>query len=193
MNHLLNQPWHQITRDERYFCSELFQIVKTNPEPFIKLLNNNGIVINQDHFDIGYEVCFYRDYIYKFGYKGVKNIKKINDLNLTINGKVINYFPFKRTFDLCIFSENKVIVIEAKAQQGFETNQLQSFEEDRELIKLLLGKNLEVSLVGLHSSRYSPSISTQAFFNACVDWSQLYNIYNQEFPILLNADNLYKK
>lgn len=64
MNKLLNHLWQQIFRYKRYFCAELFQIINANPVPFINLLKDKGIEILKDKVEIGYEVCFYRDYIF---------------------------------------------------------------------------------------------------------------------------------
>jgi len=105
--------WENITREERYFCSVLFWHVKNNSleNQFIKCLNELTESKKNDHlnkWEIGYEVCFYRDYL--------KAIHNRSTHNTDYSGK--------RTYDMCLFSENRIIIIEAKAHQKLERHQL---------------------------------------------------------------------
>lgn len=85
----LGKPWLEITREERYFCAELFFEIRNDPKRFINFLNKNKILeFNPDQdWEIGYEVCFYRDLLYS-DRKRVRKYEK---------------YPTKRTFDLCLF------------------------------------------------------------------------------------------
>ena len=87
--------WDSITRDERFFCSELFRNIRSDQTGFLSLIKE-GINIKKDDiekltdkerrlffieqidvekFDIGFEVCFYRDmlFLYKDKYKGLSS------------------------------------------------------------------------------------------------------------------------
>lgn len=199
----MKDSWSEITRDERFFCAELFQIIKQNKTPFNELLVNKGIISSLDvDYEIGYEVCFYRDYIFKYGYENNRSINTIKDEN----DKYI--FPHKRTFDLCLFLENEIIIIEAKAQQGFSINQLNEFDNDRLLLgKLFEKKKVNVKIVGLYSSKYNPEKNlsynesdntkgkkkTLNYFDGEITWEEIYHRYGSNNKILFYADESYKK
>lgn len=199
----LENPWSEITRDERFFCAELFQILKDDKNPFLELLK----IPKGTPCDIGYEVCFYRDYIVKYGYgqEREKNhqIKTIDGLKiqaevrkkvqkeLVIEVETLKEFPFKRTFDLCLFLENEIIIIEAKAHQRFETKQLSSFDRDRALIMELLDSKISnVKVIGLCSSDYTPSVDTRSFFEDIITWKDLFNVYPNE-EVLKHANDVF--
>lgn len=123
----LGKTWLEITREERYFCAELFFEIRKDINKFIWFLNEQTeLNLNEDqNWEIGYEVCFYRDLLYS------KKIKVRETL-----------FPAKRTFDLCLFSKSQMIIIEAKAQEKFEEEQLS------ELLKDIVRVNALLKLLG---------------------------------------------
>jgi len=175
--YLRNKFWSEITREERYFCAELFFDIKNNPKIFIEYLNNNlqqNFNINQ-HWEVGYEVCFYRDYLFSINesvkpkYKGQK-------------------YPQKRTFDLSLFSDSDFIIIEAKADQNFSKGQIEDLDDDRKLLlpKLLSenGKVPEINAFLLCSSTNKQIIKDYKKFY----WKDLVSIYNNS--IYAVADNL---
>lgn len=110
----------------------------------------------------------FRDYIKEIGETdGNKSIKN-------------SQYSQKRTFDLCIFSDNCIIVIEAKAYTGFNTKQLDSFDEDRNYIKSLLAdKCPEIFSVGLVASEYKPKQESVEGFDCIVNWKEMYDLYKQ--------------
>lgn len=184
--------WDKISRDERFFCFELFQSLKTDKEGLFSLIKEGNLSnhrqngskipdnIESERFDIGVEVCFYRDLLKWYG-KGIKGTG----------------LPQKRTFDLALFSENAIIIIEAKAQQGFDTKQLMEFEEDRKritrLFEIIERKAPEVFIVGLHSSNYKPKSSTISSFDSIIKWKDIARKYPDSKELFEHADNLYKK
>src|SRR5438046_1156373 len=109
-----DKSWIDLTREERYFCAELFFYYKAEPKKIIEFLFNcssiKGAVTDEDlngEWELAYEVCFYRDvcwYLYD---------------EHKISFSQAEYSP-KRTFDLCLFSEEKILIIEAKVQQPFK-------------------------------------------------------------------------
>ncbi len=192
-------PWSEVTRDERFFCAELYQIINNNKHPFNQLLAEKGIIDSvHTEYDIGYEVCFYRDFICKYGYE--HNGKENHQIK-TIKDKEENLiFPPKRTFDLCLFLKDEIIIIEAKAQQGFKTDQLDEFTEDRRHLKDLLNiEDKNIKIIGLFSSKYTPSDLTLDYFeNEGVEfgyftWKEIYEIYPTPFRILDRADKSFSK
>lgn len=139
------KTWKQYTRDERFFCAELYFELKSDLKPFLKLLDKKSVNLlekDADKWEVGYEVCFYRDYLFN------------NKEDIPVVWKESEYSQ-KRTFDLCLFSEKQIIVIEAKAQKGFDGKQLLDFEKDKRYIKKLLKRHdLSVEVVALASSIY---------------------------------------
>ena len=115
--------WEKVTRDERYFCQRLFTLLSQGGmSAFLDHLNSKlDYALNvADHWEPAYEVCFYRDFWHANGRKG-------------------QLISPKRTFDLCLFSEEAIVIVEAKAQQSFATDraQLQGLKSDRSNVQSL--------------------------------------------------------
>jgi len=174
MKYLNNKSWLQITREERFFCAQLFFELRNNPTPFLHHLNQTD-----KKYEVGFEVCLYRDLMKERG--------------LSIRNSP---YPQKRTFDLAFFAEDEIIIIEAKAQQGFHTEQLEDFMKDKELIPKLLGPNCKVSvkIIGIYSSLYQPSAKTVSSFDKkVVTWKELSTLYPSSEEIFNQADSSFSK
>ena len=148
-------PWSSITREERFFCSHLYHSILGREKEFVKWLCENLKskdelkLEDKKNWEVSYEVCFYRDFI-KANRETIKAYNKKNETN----------YPPKRTFDLCLFSEDEIVIIEAKVQQGFSLKQIDEIIDDRGLVKDLVNniikKNVDVKTVLLYSSDYTP-------------------------------------
>ena len=193
-SHLGNKNWRDITRDERYFCAELFFHIKGKEKEFVNWLMKqpsiNCISVEdiEAEWEIGYEVCFYRDYIRVIGEKNKnRNIKKS-----------LEKYPVKRTFDLCLFSEKKIIIIEAKAQQGFHSEQNSEFEKDRNLLRTLLDEKVSINFIALCSSVHFKNLEKhgkekglpKVFEGNWISWNQLKD-FNNGNPVFDRAEGLY--
>lgn len=193
-SYLSNQNWEDITREERFFCCELFIELRRNIAPFLKLLLAKKTISEQESnsnlWDVGYEVCFYRDLIYNFYHN------EAHKLNWQIDiGKVADEHNLKalrkRTFDLCLFSENHIIIIEAKAQGGFNNKQMADFKNDIKLVKKLVGETVNVSLIGLTAEKYDPKNKTIENFKTILTWKQLHELYSNKH--FLRAEAVFRK
>lgn len=106
-----NKNWAEITREERYFCSHLYHSIIGKEKEFVKWLNENlkpegKLKLDESNiWEVSFEVCFYRDFL-KSQNKSVKTYERKNG----------DFYSQKRTFDLCLFSADEMIIIEAKAQ-----------------------------------------------------------------------------
>lgn len=182
------QNWREVTRDERFFCAHLYERIRGNERDFIKWLNKHSIQDGKPplkldarwEWEIGYEVCFYRDYD--------KNIR-------TIKGTCAYYSP-KRTFDLCLFSEKTIVIIEAKVHGGFEAEQVKDIIKDLNEMPTILGNDTKVYAIALASSQYFDNhnqpgrrISLDCF-SSKVNWLDMYCLY--EDPIFIRAECVYK-
>jgi hypothetical protein len=174
--YLRNKSWSEITREDRYFCAELYFDIKDNPKSFVEFLNKKlekGFNINQQ-WEVGYEVCFYRDYLFSIG----------EPVKLKYNKQK---YPQKRTFDLCLFSDTDIIIIEAKADQNFSKSQMKSVKKDKNLLTRLLkenGKAPSINIFLLCASTNKQEIKGYKKFY----WKDLVSIYNNS--IYAVADNL---
>ena len=162
----LGKPWVEITREERYFCAELFFEVRKDLKKFIRFLNKfTNLDLNENKvWEIGYEVCFYRDYLFDIG-------------------KSVRLEPYhdKRTFDLCLFSYNQIVIIEAKVFQSFDEKQIgylkNDIEEDIHNLLKTSKESLKVNGVLLYSSikpkpEFDHIIKLESF-----TWADLYSYY----------------
>jgi len=183
IEYLKGMPWSTWTRDERFFCSVLYSYAVSDPKDFAEwVIENAGLQISSNgDWDLGFEVCFYRDYLWHQN-KSAKQLK----------------FPFKRTFDLCLFSAKAIIIIEAKVCEGFTTKQNDEFIEDRKKLKLLPGlESIDVQIVALASSKYfdncRPStLDLDIFKNKKLSWFDVAKKYNNDH-LLHQANTMYKQ
>ncbi len=171
---LNEKTWGQVTREERYFCAELFSVIRQDFRRFVKFLNlpdhkvgktnrtmHWPILETETNWDPAYEICFYRD----IGF--YRNSGK--------NGTIpAGEFSQKRTFDLALFSNEAIILIEAKVHQGFDGKQLGHLNSDRRNVsKWTKVPEEKIFLVGLISSEYHPRCKTQKHFDLIITWSGL--------------------
>ena len=174
-SYLDGECWWKVSREERFFCQHLYGLLVSDRESRIfSLVRDCGgcELPRADKWEPAFEVCFYRDLLHS----RCKKDKR---------------YSRKRTFDLCLFSEKAIVVIEAKAQQGFRTKQLQSFTQDREKISKITGVE-DVRVYGLVSSGYNPSDTVvEAFDGPLLTWRCLSELYGRD-EVLLRADGLYE-
>ena len=99
----------------------------------------------------------------------------------------------KRTIDLALFSNSQIILIEAKAHQGFTSKEVESFSNDKTSTQDCTGVST-VHTAGIVSSKYSPRSTTLKDFSLTplLHWSDLAKLYEQSATIFLRADEIYK-
>ncbi len=163
--------WNDLSREERFYCFILYQNAKGNPRQFAELVAEKaGLSIEStDEWDIGVEVCFYRDYLWHQG----EHVHKSS-------------FSPKRTFDLCLFSPDTIIVIEAKAYEPLDVEQNQTFKKDAKDIRDLLNdQNLKVYLIALASSKYFEAETKHdngcalQVFDGHISWADTFDKYGE--------------
>ena len=201
--YFFGKKWAEITREERFFCQYLHSLVEQNRDYmriFIDYINEKTKLDlpndNETEWECGYEVCFYRD----LSYFAKKEYDKIP----------VSLFPIKRTFDLCLFSKERIVIIEAKCQQIFHSSQLKIFENDHENIKKLfteltlpLYPPIQCYTLGLVSSKYLdfmkrknleiPFPEKDDFYlrqTQLLSWKDLAKKFGDDH-ILLRADNIF--
>lgn len=184
------KTWADVSREERLFCAHLYFAIRKNVKSFVQFVNtqNPGLKLDEAAvWEVGYEVCFYRDYHHNFKKSSIKS----------------SGYSQKRTFDLCLFSEKAIVIIEAKSDQPFEETQIKDFVKDRADIRRILSKgdDFQVVLLALASKKYfdnhkkysqhkGPYSVAQAF-NGQISWAALYEKYND--GVFSNAEHTYKK
>ncbi len=183
LSYLDNKCWQEITREERFFCSILYNYFSEGTQKAIKWINIKcelGLsddLIQQD-WELGFEVALYRDYLH---YKGMEFKDKADRYR-------------KRTFDLCFLSEKLIILIEAKAHGSINKKQRNDFKLDKNDITEVIFNNKnstpDIKLLLLKSSHYSPSeLSLGVFDGVPLNWSDLYKEFNE--PLFQSADETY--
>lgn len=202
--YLAGKSWAEVTRDERFFCQHLYNLIRNDVPRFVSKLNElcaltMPLPVDED-WEVGFEVCFYRDHRFmcekeKHGWHGDET----------------RYSP-KRTFDLCLFSHDHIVIIEAKAQQGFDQQQMAEFKKDREWVSYAtevvkdthgMGHCVDVKVVALASDNYLKKLKWDDFNSSAVfsgqplSWRQLAACYpgEDEHPdaVLLRADAIYEE
>ena len=175
IEYLNNKTWAEVSREERLFCAELYFQMRHDIKPFLDLLG----IDKTKSFEIGFEVCFYRDVLKEYG-KSVKYEK----------------LPQKRTFDLVLFSNDEILIIEAKANQGFESEQLKYFKDDEEKIKTLfsiLQLNVpKISFYAIHSDKYAPTHDVKKCFTKLITWKEISEKYQSAQVYFDRANETYE-
>jgi len=205
------ESWSEITRDERFYCAELYRVSKLKNEhlgTLVSLINDKCQLEKKlpvdENWEMGFEVCFYRDILHRKGVSIKKHKANCTYKNHKGEQVPIKRLPFKRTFDICLFHHNYLVIIEAKAAEGFKNKQLDDFRADIALFKseskTLFGDNVpEVLFIGLHSSKYSPKSDTLEVFelddfnskNQTITWCHLDKIFGSFTDLFRQADGLY--
>ncbi len=168
------KSWWEVSRDERSFCAELLFLARQDLPAFVQYLNDQHAAEMDPNanWELAYEAVFYRDVWHARGAEGMP-------------------FSYKRTFDLALFSDEDILIIEAKAQQGFKRDQLEEFKQDGEQVRLQV-PNCRVRLAALASSKYKATEEVQAYFDGpYLTWAELAALYGDD-PKLLRADELYE-
>lgn len=132
-------------------------------------------------WDSGFEVCFYRDYLWRLG-------KSAREYNLS---------P-KRTFDFCLFGETDIVIIEAKCCGRFNEQQNQSLWQDKMDIPKLPGlERIQPRMVALASTTYFHNVEKHgrsdalSIFDGRITWQNLATQYDE--PLFGKANSLYGK
>lgn len=200
--YLGGKTWAEVTRDERYFCQYLYSLIRNDVPGFVRKLNELA-ALNlpvEEEWEVGFEVCFYRDHRHMCS----------KDAHVW-HGKGDMYSP-KRTFDMCLFSHDHIVIIEAKAHQKFDQQQMEDFKKDRQWVKEAVavvkrddgtGYDVDVDVVALASSKYWKKVdwstlnSKGAFSGIPVSWEALAKHYRRNErdgdPVLLRANAIYEE
>lgn len=198
--YLESSAWDQWTRDERFFCSALYWSARERGvAEFVKwIVESASLEVSMSgDWDMGFEVVFYRDFLARKGK----------------SAKLLGYSP-KRTFDLCLFGEKSIIIIEAKVDSAFDFNQVGSCRQDKIAIPKILKENFSESaidfpvyLIALVSSKYKKNHdtygktdcngdSTLGVFDGIVTWEEVSKFFRHDEGIqklLMRADGIYKE
>ncbi len=177
-DYLFGKNWKGISRDERRFCAGLIFQLETNKTQanFVKWIieQNNLDIKNQNDFEIDFEVYFYRDLIFEY------EMTEEKPVNLRDKDQIRGLM--KRTFDICIFLPNDIIIIEAKAAKGMTTNQMIEFKYDKLSIKCCLKElglpDKKVHVIGLISAQYNQDKigdlnKKYAYFDGVISWKDI--------------------
>ena len=166
-----NRSWREVTREERYFCAELYGAVRDDMSGFIAFLREKygPAVCSGLNWEVGFEVCFYRDWMHAGGPN--------------------KQLSMKRTFDLALFSDTQIVLFEIKANQTFTSKQSQTLTRDRQQVAACT-RVTDVQTAGIISSRYTPRDSTLQPFTLrpLVTWKQLATIHPSKAALFKRAD-----
>ena len=173
----MDQPkWADITREERFFTCLLFHDIHQSPDALWKHLSQKLVAeAEASIIDVGYEICFFRDAFLVGLIERYQNVEK-------------------QTFDLALtLSSGAVVFIEAKAQQGYTTGQLQQLQSSKKRMEdSRLFPFKKIYLAGLFSSKYNPKLSTRSVFDLHFLWKDIASIYPHNAAAYERADNIYR-
>jgi len=191
-SYLDGKNWLNVTREERLFCSYLYHDLRGREMWFVEWLNKHcelELSLRRG-WEIGFEVCFYRDLQAAVRMEGLEE----------------NYSP-KRTFDLCLFSEDAIVIIEAKVHERFDSEQVGELIEDKRRVGQIIGlasrqllgtgKAPNVLAIALASSKYFTNVDKygrgvvpmKEAFEGRITWYDMYKLVGN--PLYEVADMIY--
>lgn len=186
--YLGHKRWSDITREERVFCLHLYNRLQERKylEAFFGAMAKGGNPLpfaTDGDWEVGYEVCLFRDLKHAFG-------------DLPSGFVDVETIPWKRTFDLCLFAADTIVLVEAKAQQGFTSDmaQLGAFEADKDLVRRLDGVKA-VYLVAVASADALKRMGeASSAIDLQVSWIDLAHLMGEDGPdpILKRADEIFE-
>ena len=110
-DYLDKKNWIDITREERFFCAYLYFDIKKDVNNFINWLNENtldpkyndkkihlGLDVKQE-WDVGFEVCFYRDYKHQNKEYLFKRIIPLKELLICVSSHRILLLSLKQKYN----------------------------------------------------------------------------------------------
>jgi len=154
------------SREERHYCAYLFSWLIQDNENIKKFLLNfdkplvdKSESINYKNVKLFYEFTWLRDIIYEFGRHTEFKGQKKEDLKSALNNFVFEGGGDiqKKKPDLAIYLKNskKLILIEAKFEEGFDEAQIKETKKYGEALVKLLGKGIvKESVVALLGRDY---------------------------------------
>ena len=180
LTYFSGSTWAAISREERFYCAILYWHIRQNPASFLQWLSSvTHLALDPTAFwEAGYEVCFYRDYL--------------KSRNRSVRESI---YSEKRTFDLCLFSDSDIVIVEAKVYEPFKVDQCRVFGGDIQAVKAVLEHDVRVHLLALASSKYLNNYktygrqSTLEVFHDRISWKMLSEHFAE--PLFKQADDLY--
>ncbi len=171
--------WRDHTREERYFTSVLYHELARDPAPFLQCLREQLKLPEGVHVeDVGYEVCMLRD------------LAKAGHITRALHLPMLS----KQTFDLVLtLSNRELVLIEAKAHQGFLRKQIDNMIQTSQLLLEYRELGIRgVHLAGLYSSRYDPrNVRTEYPAMALVTWDKVALSYPHIAADLQRANTIF--
>lgn len=162
------EKWAEITREERQFCADLYLEIRDQPSEFVRFIKEckpketpAESLDEELDWEVAYEMAYYRDLIYSKKAKGVECKGSLH-----------------RKFDLALISDHQLIIVEAKAQQGFTTDDEKAYKADLKDIRASRNdQGVAVFLVALCSSRlfnsYKREIEIEQVADYVITWKDL--------------------
>ena len=188
------EDWQDVTREERHFCAHLYECIRIDESKFICLLNKHNLLAKRhstkclpklnptDLSSVGFEVAFYRD-LRKFQKKRKNNLYVPSDSSS------------HRKFDLALFFKDQLVIVEAKAQQGFSTKDFDLISRDKKFIRRSMRWN--VSVVGISSCRWFSNTPKEkevnCHFDGFLTWNMLAKAYPGQKAVFDRANCIYRE
>ena len=136
-------------------------------------MRSNSIALDdQLEWEVGFEVALGRD----------------------LRDQDVEFLGSQRKFDLVFFSKSHMVVVEAKAQQRYSTEELARYESDQRQLRSAL-RGIDVIFVGLCSEQYLNSkhrkLDLSKGLDAMLTWKQIQARWPDEH--FRRADCVYDK
>ena len=170
---LQDEQWLEVTREERQFCADLYSEIRDDPGKLIQFIEEHCAyskcpqvkrLDSTAKWEVAYEMAYYRDLKHKGWAQGTECSESSH-----------------RKFDFGLLSDKQLVIVEAKAQQGFVSGDIDKLNCDVDTIKKSRG-DLEIFVVALCSSCWFCSKRRDVSIGSVADYVITWKTLGADLP-----------
>lgn len=187
---LQGKSWWEVSRDERFFCAELYQRIRGDVTRFVAHLSRDIDLDPRGQWQVAYPVCLQSDLWSPRSRSDEERRDTIRPHVERSSG--IERTRFQRSSNLALLSEHEVVLIEVAGELGLQLESVHQLVRAAADLKDLLPQLRDVFCAGLVSSQVEPPREvTRALGGPLLRWKALAELYGGDEQ-LLRADALFE-
>ncbi|MEY4545902.1 MAG: hypothetical protein RL685_2097 [Pseudomonadota bacterium] len=187
---LQGKSWWEVSRDERFFCAELYQRIRGDVTRFVAYLSREIDLDPRGHWQAAYPVCLQSDLWQPRSRSDADRRDTARPPVERSSG--IERVRFERSSNLALLSDHDVVLIEVAGEHGLQLESVQQLNRAAADLKDLLPQLRDVYCAALVSSQTEPPREVvRALGGPLLRWKALSELYGDD-ELLLRADTLFE-
>lgn len=187
---LQGKSWWEVSRDERFFCAELYQRIRGDVTRFVAYLSRELDLDPRGQWQVAYPVCLQSDL---WSPRGRSDSERRDTIRPHVErSSGIERTRFERSSNLALLSDHEVVLIEVAGEHGLQLESVQQLVRAATDLKELLPQLRDVFCAGLISSQIEPPREVaRALGGPLLRWKALAELYGDD-ELLQRADALFE-